>query len=555
MTRLAAALVLLGLQACASQRCAETSIPVGAIQGADFNSPMIDQLVSTQVVLTAPLHTREGRGGWFAQSPQDLRDDDPRTSEGILLFGLEDGSPGERLWVKGRVMEYGRDGDSTTALHVERRQSCGAQTPEPLAVRLPLRGHIESLEGMLVAVSGEFQITDLKDLHYRGEVRIADQPQVTPTEMVAPGSAAREMALEHRRRSLLLDDGDEREPAVLQGDLAVEDLRVGDAIDGVEGVVAQHYGYRLHVTRAPRVQHAPRQDFAPPQGELLLAAFNVENLFNGDGEGGGFPTSRGARTADELKVQLAKLAAAIDGMGRPHALALAELENDGTGEKSAVAELTRALQGYRHVSMPGPLGEDDISVAIIYQPAHLEAIGPGFSVPAAQASRFNRPPVAQRFRHRQSGVEFTLVSVHLKSKSCRDAQGDEADQGDGQACWNPMRVEESRALVDWLDSLGQENVVLAGDFNAYTREDPIEFLARAGFQRLPTSGHSYIFRGQAGNLDHILVRGPLGEAEVAAVVWPINAQVSQGRGYRGAGTSDARRSSDHNPVVAGFSLQ
>ena len=38
-------------------------------------------------------------------------------------------------------------------------------------------------------------------------------------------------------------------------------------------------------------------------GSLKVAAFNVLNYFNGDGQGGGFPTSRGANSAVEFDRQ------------------------------------------------------------------------------------------------------------------------------------------------------------------------------------------------------------------------------------------------------------
>ena len=42
-------------------------------------------------------------------------------------------------------------------------------------------------------------------------------------------------------------------------------------------------------------------------GSVKVASFNVLNFFNGDGMGGGFPTSRGADTYDEFVRQRIKI--------------------------------------------------------------------------------------------------------------------------------------------------------------------------------------------------------------------------------------------------------
>lgn len=45
-----------------------------------------------------------------------------------------------------------------------------------------------------------------------------------------------------------------------------------------------------------------------------MASFNVLNFFNGDGAGGGFPSARGANTAEEFERQAAKIVSAIRAM-------------------------------------------------------------------------------------------------------------------------------------------------------------------------------------------------------------------------------------------------
>src|SRR3546814_8561255 len=66
------------------------------------------------------------------------------------------------------------------------------------------------------------------------------------------------------------------------------------------------------------------------------------NLFNGDGNGGGFPTARGARDVAGYQMQQAKLVAVIQAL-QPDVAALMEVEHDGFGADSALAHLVAEL--------------------------------------------------------------------------------------------------------------------------------------------------------------------------------------------------------------------
>src|SRR3546814_15323223 len=66
--------------------------------------------------------------------------------------------------------------------------------------------------------------------------------------------------------------------------------------DWSSDVCSSDLHYRVQQTRAPEtIARAERP--APPQvaGNVRIAGLNLLNLFNGDGNGGGFPTARGAR--------------------------------------------------------------------------------------------------------------------------------------------------------------------------------------------------------------------------------------------------------------------
>lgn len=390
----------------------------------------------------------------------------------------------------------------------------------------------------------------------------------TPTERARPGSpAAVALAQANQAQQLRL---------VATGDAgaALEVARLGSTVGNVDGIVSLGKdGPVLRTEVRPTLQAAPRPPAPQVAGNVRVAAFNLENLFNGDGRGGGFPTPRGARTPAEHAAQQAKLVAAIQMLDADVA-ALMELENDGDGADSAQAQLVRALnaQGgdWRAVATAGRLPgfataldpEDPIKVGLIYRASRLQPVGRPAALLGGPFPSRSRPSLAQAFRA-GNGPVFVVVANHFKSKGCSEAEGADRDQGDGQACWNATRTESARRLADWLGSdptgTGSQRAVILGDLNSYAQEDPIHLLTRAGWRdAFAVAGvqapYSYAYRGAVGRLDHALLSPALAADLRGAAEWHANADEPRGAGYRDGGPGPWR-SSDHDPLLLGFDLR
>jgi predicted extracellular nuclease len=309
-------------------------------------------------------------------------------------------------------------------------------------------------------------------------------------------------------------------------------------------------------------------------GNLRLGSFNVLNLFNGDGRGGGFPTPRGAQTFAGYVLQQAKLVAAVQALA-PDAAALMEVENDGYGPDSALAQFVAALNAagpvrdYAFVDAGHGPGTDQIRVAILYRRGVLVPRGAPAVLEGGPFAERSRVPLAQAFA--RTGADagapaLVLVAVHLKSKGCgkgeRAATGAEADQGDGQSCWNPVRVDSARRIDAWLrtDPTGahSDRTVLLGDFNAYGQEDPVRLLREAGwvdaFARFPEPGleYSFVFDGQAGRLDHALLSPAAAALLRGAAHWHNNADEPESSRYETGLDDSPYGASDHDPLVIGL---
>ena len=110
-------------------------------------------------------------------------------------------------------------------------------------------------------------------------------------------------------------------------------------------------------------------------------------------------------------------------------------------------------------------------------------------------------------------------------------------------------------------STGDDDVLLLGDFNAYTQEDPIGGLREAGYTDLGSAfdpgRYSYVFDDMSGSLDHALATAALTGKVTGVAHWNINSVESFAYQYVGDPAlyaPDQYRSSDHDPLVLGLDL-
>lgn len=135
-------------------------------------------------------------------------------------------------------------------------------------------------------------------------------------------------------------------------------------------------------------------------------------------------------------------------------------------------------------------GKTSQQIGFLYDEAAVELLGAAelLHLPREQDGTpiFHRVPVTAAFRHRSSGVDFRIVTVHLK------AGKKDLDE--------TKRRLEATELQKWLSSLAQgqedQDIVLLGDFNSTYGTAPQTVLEQggayqylAGAERVPTIMH------------------------------------------------------------------
>lgn len=515
--------------------------------------------------------------GFYIQDPAG--DGDPLTSDGIFVFDpaplLADVRVGQRVRVTGTVTEA----FNQTQVNATQVVNCGdtaVVTPTEVTLPFASAAFAERYEGMLITMSQTLTVTEVFNLGRFGEAVLSSGGRLyIPTNVVEPGAPANAQQAANDLNRIILDDGlsiQNPDPTPYMFDEPT--LRVGDSVTGLTGVLGYGFNaYRIQPVGNPTFVRANPRPPTPPNvgGTLRVASFNVLNYFNGDGLGGGFPTPRGASSSEEFERQRAKTIAAIISMNAD-VVGLIEMENDPSGATSAIQDLVNGLNDaagagtYAYIDT-GVLGTDAITVAFIYKPATVTPIG-AFMTDLDPV--FSRPPLAQTFRQNSTNQVFTAVVNHFKSKGCTSATGANLDQGDGQSCYNALRVQQAQRLVTFINNVviptsGDPDVLIIGDLNSYLREDPIDVLLEAGFVHLNPNPqtYSFVFFGQSGSLDHALASATLVPQVTGAADWHINTDEPPVLDYNVEFKSPAQqalnqgtpfRSSDHDPQIVGLNL-
>ncbi len=568
-------------------QCGTAATFLSEIQGGGLATPMPNTAVIAEAVITV---RAPGLSGFFMQEETEHHDSDAATSEGIFVYApalLDRVSEGDILRIAATAKEFY---DKTQLTDVTEYAICGATNINPAVVSLPINSatSFEAYEGMLITTEQDWVISSNYNYNRYAELVASTERLYNPTQIHLPGSEeAIAQANVNQLNQILLDDlanGSNADFYLPAGEFGPHNpVRAGQSITGVIGVVDHDFGaYRIRVSDDPTLVDTNPREANPvlAEGNLKVASFNVLNLFNGDGAGAGFPTSRGADSATEYQRQLSKIVSAVARIDAD-IVGLMEIENDGFGATSAIAQLVDALNAeygdttYAFVDLGGPVGTDEITVGIIYKPAAVEPVEAAKILTGAnspsdeQGALFdtsrNRPSVAQLFQHIDSRQQFVIDVNHFKSKGSGCGPGDD-DNATGQGNCNLTRTRAAQGVSQWLSSeYPQTPVMLMGDLNSYAMEDPIRALAEAGYADtagviIGDTAYSYTFRGESGTLDYLMTNRDAQDWLVDATEWHINTDESvafdYNEEYKPADWLNTLvyRASDHDPVIASFSL-
>jgi len=601
---------------------------IAEIQGNGAASPLAGTTVTTKGIVTATYPTGGFNGIYIQTAGTGgASDATPGASDGIFVFGANAGAStvaiGDYVQVTGAVSEFSGLTEITPAAGGVVPASGSGSPVTPLATAYPTTDAArEAHEGELLAPTNAFTVTDTYSTNQYAEIGLATgtKPLIIPTEVAdaQDSSAIAAVVADNAARGVVLDDGASinflsaaNQATPLPWLSASNPVRVGASATFTGPVVLDYRNSTWKFQPQQRVTgtgtstatftntRTPAPEGVP--GNLRLATFNVLNYFNTTGEDWvasghsctfysdrdgnrnsvndcGAVGPRGAAQADDLARQQVKIVAAINALGAD-VVSLEEIENSAAlGEprddalSALVSALNTAAGSTRWAFAPSPAPadlpataeQDAIRTAFIYNPNTISLVGASRVLVGSAAFANAREPLAQAFKPKNAAdtAAFAVVANHFKSK------GSGVDDGTGQGNANPDRIAQAQALIPFANTFasdrGTDKIFLAGDFNSYSEEDPMQVLYGAGFDAIKSdtaNEWSYSFDGQSGSLDHILAN-PAAEAVVAgADLWSINSGESVAWEYSRTNYNvsdfyqeNVYRASDHDPEIVGLNL-
>ncbi|SDJ49854.1 hypothetical protein SAMN04488540_1093 [Ferrimonas sediminum] len=517
----------------------ENLTDISVIQGSGSTSPLEGQTVAVKGVVTAVVSV-PAKGFYIRDL---ISDNDPMTSDGIFVkSGSADSQLlGRTVCLGSEVAEF----EGQTQLAADKWEvtdsNFTATNVTPIEVMEADKGSfdntLERYEGMLVSLTEDLDpLTDgnqdmrvSRTFSYnylpsstgknRNNMVVAyTRPNVQPNHLHVAGSPESKAAADQNDDYRLVIESatvSRNNELPYYADFNTNPhkdyIRIDDSVVGMEGVISQYetaldnatgkneLDFSLTVTNqlngnnfihnlprstSPALAEAVEKDHFP----VRVASQNLFNFFNSPfgGDNNQFGQSRGAQTYDEFIHQRTKLVEAIRALDAD-VLALMEMENNGFGENSAIAEMVNQVNieyvderardyngptstenryvfvGFDHngnqvLDELDAIGADAIATGIMYRPSMM-SIERTRVIPMPQqkaptivndngevikdqnkeilenGQNYHRNALVVTFVINQTGKRLTLAVNHLKSK--------------GSTCWEDWQGVEFGDATEW----------------------------------------------------------------------------------------------------------
>ena len=278
------------------------------------------------------------------------------------------------------------------------------------------------------------------------------------------------------------------------------------------------------------------------KGGLLVCAANIQNYFY---DLGGYAQRK--TTKEQQALQTQKICKAFQHIDAD-IYALCEIQRGDSAPQMLVDAMNAMAkkEKYAYVS-DGWDNQDMISCGYIYRKDRVRTYGEMVHGYADTASHYHYRLVAMGFEELSTGEKFVLNINHLRSKRGTGAES------------NEKRMANVDSLLVMLDKIEQEqvfgdsDVLLVGDYNSYTQEEPIQTLVRAGYadmgMRDDSMGYSYVYHSEAGYLDRVFASESMEKQVKQVAVYHLNADYFYSRGFKRGLDDTMFRYADHDPIL------
>ena len=283
-----------------------------------------------------------------------------------------------------------------------------------------------------------------------------------------------------------------------------------------------------------------------PKG-LLVCATNIQNYFY---DLGGYAHRK--TTKEQQDIQTEKISKALTHINAD-IYAICEIQKGDSAAQMLVNAMNARAKKvqYAYVSQGWSNG-DTISCGYIYRSDRVRPYGDlqyGYHDPS---NHYHYRMVACGFEEIKSSERFVLNINHLRSKRGTGAES------------NAKRMANVDSLLVMLNKIEQEQVfgdadiLLVGDYNCYTHEQPIQTIIGAGYKDIlmqyDSTGYSYVYHSEAGYLDRAFASPTMATQVRAVHPYHLNADYFYSRGYKRRLDKTMFRYADHDPILISIEL-
>ena len=285
---------------------------------------------------------------------------------------------------------------------------------------------------------------------------------------------------------------------------------------------------------------APRPKM--PKKGLLICATNIQNYFF---DLGGYAQRK--TTIKQQQMQTLKISNALTHINAD-IYAICEIQRGDSAPQMLVDAMNRMAktEQYAYVS-DGWDNQDMISCGYIYRKDKVKPYGEMIHGYADTASHYHYRMVALGFEEMASGERFVLNINHLRSKRGTGAES------------NEKRMANVDSLMVMLDKInteqifGDKDILLVGDYNSYTYEQPLQTIVAAGYEdvlmQFAPQGYSYVYYSEAGYLDRVFASPTMSKQVQMVQPYHLNADYFYSRGFKRGLDDTMFRYADHDPIL------
>ena len=290
------------------------------------------------------------------------------------------------------------------------------------------------------------------------------------------------------------------------------------------------------------INNRPEPKPKMPKNGLLVCAANIQNYFY---DLGGYAQRKTTKKQQAMQTQkICKAFKQIDA----DIYALCEIQKGDSAAQMLVDAMNKIAKKERYAYVShGWSNSDMISCGYIYRMDKVRPYGDLQYAYKDTTSHYRYRLMACGFEEIESGEKFVLNVNHLRSKRGTGAES------------NEKRMANVDSLLVMLDKIEQEqlfgdsDVLLVGDYNAYTQEEPIQTLVREGYEdmlmRDDSMGYSYVYHSEAGYLDRVFASETMAKQVKKVAVYHLNADYFYSRGFKRGLDDTMFRYADHDPIL------